>query len=175
MGSIWLVGQYSDALHRLDLLLPDRTSQLRLHRDIFRTISKSHFPIQQISRDAIIVPTPTISRAAYFWTVTRPPYGRDGQVPSIRQEHKVCAYASPSLGSEAHHGCGYGREGRSMIAMAVVELRQYQAWLTDRSNSSAFNTTVTPFAQRSQQYLKESFGQIDEKVCCSTWQCRVEC
>ena len=51
--------------------------------------------------------------------------------------------------------------------MAVVELRQYQAWLTDRINSSAFNTTVTPFAQRSQQYLKESFGNADEKVGCN--------
>ena len=55
-----------------------------------------------------------------------------------------------------------------MITMAVVELRQYQAWLTDRINSSAFNTTVTPFAQRSQQYLKESFGQVEEKVSYTT-------
>ncbi|RMZ92720.1 hypothetical protein DV736_g59, partial [Chaetothyriales sp. CBS 134916] len=30
--------------------------------------------------------------------------------------------------------------------------------------SSAYSSTVTPFAQRSQQYLKESFGKADEKT-----------
>ena len=52
--------------------------------------------------------------------------------------------------------------------MAVVELKAYQTWLTSRINSSAFNTTVSPFAQRSQQYIKESLGQSDEKVRFST-------
>jgi hypothetical protein len=39
-----------------------------------------------------------------------------------------------------------------------------RTWLTFPLNSSAFNTTVSPFAQRSQQYLKEQFGQANEKV-----------
>jgi hypothetical protein len=50
------------------------------------------------------------------------------------------------------------------LTMSAFELRSYQQWLTTRYNSSAFNTTVSPFAQRSQQYLKEQFGSADEKV-----------
>ena len=46
----------------------------------------------------------------------------------------------------------------------TFDLGEYRAWLRHRLNSSAFNTTVSPFAQRSQQYLKEQFGNVDEKV-----------
>ena len=52
----------------------------------------------------------------------------------------------------------------STSTQTTNNLGEYQAWLRYRLNSSAFNTTVSPFAQRSQQYLKEQFGNVDEKV-----------
>ena len=52
----------------------------------------------------------------------------------------------------------------STLTMTTFDLGAYQAWLRYRINSSAFNTTVSPFAQRSQQYLKEQFGNVEEKV-----------
>jgi len=48
--------------------------------------------------------------------------------------------------------------------MAARDLLHYRIWLTAHINSSAFNTTVSPFAQRSQQYLKEQLGQAHDKA-----------
>lgn len=46
-----------------------------------------------------------------------------------------------------------------MLAMAA-ELDEYRAWLTHAYASATF----TPFAARTQQYVKEQLGQADEKV-----------
>jgi hypothetical protein len=46
-------------------------------------------------------------------------------------------------------------------AMAA-ELDEYRAWLTHAYASATF----TPFAARTQQYVKEQLGQADEKVGC---------
>lgn len=42
----------------------------------------------------------------------------------------------------------------------AADLRGYQNWLTSRISSATF----TPFAARTQQYVKEQFGQADDKV-----------
>ena len=47
-----------------------------------------------------------------------------------------------------------------MFLMAA-ELDEYRAWLTHAYVSATF----TPFAARTQQYVKEQLGQADEKVC----------
>jgi hypothetical protein len=47
----------------------------------------------------------------------------------------------------------------SMLAMAA-ELDEYRRWLTQAYVSATF----TPFAARTQQYVKEQLGQADEKV-----------
>jgi hypothetical protein len=46
-----------------------------------------------------------------------------------------------------------------MLAMAA-ELDEYRRWLTQAYASATF----TPFAARTQQYVKEQLGQADEKV-----------
>ena len=86
-----------------------------------------------------------------------------GQGLSLWQEHKVCiAACGPQT---TRYPIEHGLKHKSMVTvMAVIELEAYQTWLTSRITSSAFNTTVSPFAQRSQQYIKESLGQSDEKV-----------
>jgi len=43
---------------------------------------------------------------------------------------------------------------------AAVALQDYQAWLTEKIDSATF----TPFAARTQQYVKEQLGQANEKV-----------
>jgi hypothetical protein len=47
----------------------------------------------------------------------------------------------------------------SLLAMAA-ELDEYRRWLTQAYVSATF----TPFAARTQQYVKEQLGQADEKV-----------
>jgi hypothetical protein len=54
----------------------------------------------------------------------------------------------PSLPADRHQ-CPFVRKG--------LELTWYHY-------SSAFNTTVSPFVQRSQQQLKEQFGTVEDKV-----------
>jgi hypothetical protein len=44
----------------------------------------------------------------------------------------------------------------------AAELDEYRAWLTHAYASATF----TPFAARTQQYVKEQLGQADEKVGC---------
>lgn len=55
-----------------------------------------------------------------------------------------------------------------MLPMAA-ELDEYRAWLTRASTSATF----TPFAARTQQYVKEQLGQADEKVGCQHRRCPV--
>lgn len=46
-----------------------------------------------------------------------------------------------------------------MLAMAA-ELDEYRRWL----NKAYVSATFTPFAARTQQYVKEQLGQANEKV-----------